>query len=103
MKNEQEYLLKAKTYLPDGPVNDDLLKINLEHWYSVAASFLRLNEDEEMPPATASQVVENTVASYNAHGDEGLDGSAVGGQTYTYSDLLSKLKSVAISERKPRF
>ena len=101
-RDEQEYLIKAKTYLPDGPVNEELLKIKLEHWHSIAFSFLRLAEGETLPEATASQVIENTVASYNASGDEGLESSAVGGQTYNYGDLLAKLKSVAISERKPR-
>lgn len=100
--NRQAQLEKAKLYLSPGEVNEDLLTVEYERWENAARAFLRLTPGESLPPAAASQVVYNTVASYHANGDEGLTGSAAGGQSYSYADLMEKLREAILPERKPR-
>ena len=106
MYNLQTYLDQVRLLLlPEDRESVDiaLLEVLFERWCNIARAFLRLTPKEEIPPATMSQILYNTAASYNASGDEGLTSSSMGGQSYNYQDLLEQLQRIMRTERKPGF
>ncbi|MCY1715220.1 hypothetical protein [Caproiciproducens galactitolivorans] len=68
------------------PIISDLY----DDWYNIALEKSNRKAGQETP-ALLAIIRDTTIAAYNRRGDEGMTGSAAGGQSFSYQDLEEQL------------